>query len=232
MHILKDKRTLVLFILAGFFVANTIVAEMIGSKLISFGGPFINGVSLVLWPFVFILTDILNEYYGKEVVRKLSFITVGLIAYVFIVLFVAIRIPAVEISPAKDPAFLNVFGQSMYMIVASIIAFITSQLIDSFMFWIIRKRTGERMLWLRSTGSTLISQLVDTFIVQLIAFVVPGVWTMSEFAKNASFAYGLKILIAIALIPLIWLLHKVLDNYFGEKLAHEIIDKTAEESMK
>ncbi len=232
MHILKDKKVLVLFILSGFFIANTIVAEMIGSKLISFGGPFINGVSLVLWPFVFILTDILNEYYGKEVVRKLSFITVGLIAFVFVVLFVAIRIPAVDISPAKDSAFQNVFGQSMYMIVASIIAFVVSQLVDSFMFWIIRKRTGGKMMWLRSTGSTLVSQLIDTFIVQLIAFVVPGVWTMSEFARNASFAYGLKMLIAVCLIPLIWLLHKVLDNYFGDAEAHKIIEKTAEESLK
>ncbi|MDP2387854.1 MAG: queuosine precursor transporter [Bacteroidota bacterium] len=232
MHILKDKKVLVLIILSGFFIANTIVAEMIGSKLISFGGPFVNGVSLVLWPFVFILTDILNEYYGKEVVRRLSFITVGLIAFVFVVLFIAIRIPAVDISPAKDSAFQNVFGQSMFMIVASIIAFVISQLVDSFMFWFIRKRTGEKMLWLRSTGSTFISQLIDTFIVQFIAFVIPGYWSMSEFAKNAAFAYGLKILIALSLIPLIWLLHKVLDNYFGDAEAHRIIEKTAEESLK
>ncbi|HEY1039370.1 MAG TPA: queuosine precursor transporter [Bacteroidia bacterium] len=232
MHILKDKKTLVLFILAGFFVANTIVAEMIGSKLIHFGGPFVNAVSLVLWPFVFVLTDILNEYYGKEVVRRLSFITVGLIGFVFIVLFVAIRIPAVEFSPAKDEAFRNVFGQSMYMIFASITAFIVSQLVDSFMFWIIRKKTGEKMMWLRSTGSTFVSQLIDTFIVQFIAFVIPGVWTMSDFATNASFAYVLKMIIAVCLIPLIWLLHKVLDKYFGEAEAQKIIEKTAEESLK
>lgn len=231
MHLLKDKKSFVLFILAGFFIANALVAEMIGSKLIHFGGPFVNGVSLVLWPFVFILTDILNEYYGKEVVRKLTFITVGLIAYVFLILFVAIRIPAVEFSPIKDGAFNNVFGQSMYMIIASLIAFVASQMIDSFVFWLIRKRTGSKFMWLRATSSTFVSQLIDTFIVQFMAFVLPGYWTYSEFATNASFAYILKIIIAIILIPLILLLHKILDSYFGEEEAEKMIDKTAHESF-
>lgn len=231
MQILRDKRTFVLFILSGFFIANTIVAEMIGSKLISFGGPFVNGVSLVLWPFVFILTDILNEYYGKEVVRKLTFITVGLIIYVFVVLYIAIQIPSVDFSPVKDKDFQTVFGQSMYMIIASLIAFVTSQLVDSFVFWVVRKRTGSKALWLRATSSTVVSQLIDTFIVQFIAFVIPGIWTYNDLLRNASFAYGLKIMIAILLIPLIWILHKALDTYFGEEEAKKIIDKTAKESL-
>ncbi|MES2588134.1 MAG: queuosine precursor transporter [Bacteroidota bacterium] len=232
MDILKDKKTFVLFILSGFFITNTIVAEMIGSKLISFGGPFINGTSLVLWPFVFLLTDILNEYYGKEVVRKLTFITVGLISYVFIVLFIAMKIPSVDFSPVSDENFNKVFGSSMYMIIASLIAFITSQLVDSFVFWLVRKRTGNKFMWLRATSSTVVSQLIDTFIVQYVAFVLPGVWTYSEFATNASFAYILKIILALCLIPLILILHKFLDNYFGLKEAKEMIDKTAQESLK
>lgn len=232
MHILQNKKTLVLFILSGFFITNAIVAEMIGSKLISYGGPFVNSIGLILWPFIFILTDILNEYYGKEVVRRLSFITVGLIAYVFIILLIATQIKAVDFSPAKDEAFTNIFGQSMYMIIASIIAFITSQLVDSFMFWIIRKRTGSKMMWLRSTGSTVVSQLIDTFLIQFIAFVIPGVWTMQDFLKNAAFGYTLKIIIAVCLIPIIFILHKALDKYFGEKEAEKIIEKSAEESLE
>jgi len=231
MHILQNKKTLVLFILSGFFITNAIVAEMIGSKLINYGGPFVNSIGLILWPSIFILTDILNEYYGKEVVRRLSFITVGLIAYVFIILLIATQIKAVDFSPAKDSAFKNIFGQSMYMIVASIIAFITSQLVDSFMFWIIRKKTGSKMMWLRSTGSTVVSQLIDTFLIQFIAFVIPGVWTMQEFIKNATFGYTLKIIIALCLIPLIFLIHKLLDKYFGEKESEKIIEKTAKESI-
>lgn len=231
MHILKDKRNLVLFILSGFFITNAIVAEMIGSKLINFGGPFVNSIGLILWPFVFLLTDILNEYYGKEVVRRLSFITVGLIAYVFLILLVATNIKAIDGSPATDASFKNIFGQGMLMIVASIIAFITSQLLDSFIFWLIRKRTGEKLMWLRSTASTFVSQLIDTFLIQFIAFVIPGVWTMDQFMRNAAFGYGLKVIIAIILIPLIMLLHKLLDSYFGKQKAHEIIEKSAHESL-
>jgi uncharacterized integral membrane protein (TIGR00697 family) len=232
MNSLKSKKTTILILLSGFFITNTIVAEMIGSKLISFGGPFVNSVGLVLWPFVFILTDILNEYYGKEFVRKLTFITVGLISYIFFILFIALKIPAVDFSPTTDASFNNVFGQSMFMIVASLIAFIVSQLIDSFVFWFVRKRTGNKSLWLRATASTLVSQLIDTFIVQIIAFVIPGVWTFSQFLQNASFAYLLKVLIAISLIPIIWILHKALDKYFGEKEAEKIIEETAQESLK
>jgi uncharacterized integral membrane protein (TIGR00697 family) len=100
------------------------------------------------------------------------------------------------------------------------------------MFWIIRKKTGSKMMWLRSTGSTVVSQLIDTFLIQFIAFVIPGVWTMQEFMKNAAFGYTLKIIIAVCLIPLIFILHKALDNYFGEKESEKIIEKTAEESLK
>jgi hypothetical protein len=232
MHILKDKKTFVLFILSGFFIANTVVAEMIGSKLINFGGPFVNSVGLILWPFVFLLTDILNEYYGKEVVRRLSFVTVGLIGYVYLVLLVTRSIPAIEGSPVKDVSYNNVFGSGMYMIIASIIAFIISQLLDSFMFWVIRKQTGEKMMWLRSTGSTLVSQLIDTFLIQFIAFVIPGYWTLQEFFRNAAFGYCLKVILALLLIPAIWALHKILDKYFGEGRAHKIIEKSAEESIR
>jgi len=232
MHILKNKKTLVLFILSGFFITNTIVAEMIGSKLIHYGGPFVNSIGLILWPFVFILTDILNEYYGKEVVKRLTYITVGLITYVFFILMIATRIKAVDYSPANDSSFSNIFGQSMFMIIASIIAFVISQLVDSLVFWIIRKRTGSKMMWLRSTGSTIISQLIDTFLIQFIAFVIPGIWTMNEFIKNAAFGYTLKIIIAICLIPLILILHKILDNYFGEEVAEKIIENTAKESIE
>ncbi|MCD6065290.1 MAG: putative transrane protein of unknown function [Bacteroidetes bacterium] len=232
MHILKDKKVFVLFILSGFFIANTVVAEMIGSKLINFGGPFVNSVGLILWPFVFILTDILNEYYGKEVVRRLTFVTVGLIGYVFLILAVTRGIPAIPGSPVQDAAYSNVFGSGMYMIIASIIAFIVSQLLDSFVFWIIRQRTGEKMMWLRSTGSTFVSQLIDTFLIQFIAFVIPGVWTIQEFLRNAAFGYALKVIIAVLLIPLILILHKLLDTYFGEGRAQKIIEKSAEESLR
>lgn len=228
---LNNRKDIVFLILAGFFITNAIVAELIGGKLVTFFGTFTQSIGIVLWPVVFVVTDLVNEYYGKKGVRRLSFITVGLIAFTFIVLFICMSIPATDFSPVSDTDFKKVFGQSMYIIVGSICAFIVSQLVDSTIFWMLRERTGKNMIWLRSTGSTVISQLVDTFIVQFIAFVVPGVWTMSEFVKNASFGYVFKLLVAVAIIPVIYLVHFLIDKYLGEKVSHDLIKETAEENL-
>src|SRR5688572_22916065 len=171
--IFNTKREILYVALAGFFITNAIVAEMIGGKLIDIGknfseGTYIMSIGILLWPVVFLTTDLMNEYFGKKAVRRLSFITASLVLYVFFVLWMAMKVKAIPDSPVNDTSFHNVFGQSRWIIIGSIIAFITSQLIDVFMFWFIRKQTGGKMLWLRATGSTVISQLFDTFIVGAI----------------------------------------------------------------
>lgn len=203
----NKRKDLVFIILAGFFVTNAIIAELIGGKLIQFFGLFTQSLGIIMWPVVFVLTDLINEHYGKKGVRRLTYITVGLIAYMFILISIGIKIPAVGFSPVDDKTFETVFGQSQWIIVGSIIAFFTSQLVDVYLFWVFRNRTGNRMIWLRATGSTVVSQLVDTFVVQFIAFVVPGKWSLNDFLVNSTWGYSFKLLIAIALIPLIYIGH-------------------------
>jgi uncharacterized integral membrane protein (TIGR00697 family) len=207
---IKNKRDFIFILLGGFFITNAVVAELIGGKLIRFFDLFTQSIGIILWPVVFLLTDLMNEYYGKEGVKRLTYITVILIAYVYIVISLGIRIPAVTGSPVSDSEFQNVFGQSQWIIIGSITAFLISQLTDITVFWIIRKYTGSKWIWLRATGSTLISQLIDTFVVQFIAFVVPGKWTLNELMVNASAGYVFKIITAFALIPFIYLGHYVL----------------------
>lgn len=226
-----NKKDIVFLILAGFFITNAIVAELIGGKLVTFFGTFTQSIGIVMWPVVFIVTDLVNEYYGQKGVRKLSYITVGLIGFTFLTLFVCMRIPATSFSPVSDKSFLEVFGQSSRIIIASICAFLVSQLVDSSIFWLLRAKTGKGMIWLRSTGSTVISQLIDTFIVQFGAFVLPGVWTMREFGVNASYGYAFKLLVAVAIIPLIYLLHYLIDRYLGEDASHNLIKQTAEKEL-
>lgn len=227
----KSKRDFVFIIMAGIFITNAVVAELIGGKLIQIG-PFIMSIGIIPWPVVFLTTDLINEYYGKTGVRKLSMITASLIAYAFIILFVAIKIPAaVGISTVTDEQFFAVFGQSMWIIVGSIIAFLTSQFVDVFIFWILRDKTGGKMIWLRSTGSTVISQLIDTFVVLGIAFWLPGKMTTDVFINAALTGYTFKLVIAVALTPMIYLGHSVVDKYLGEEEAQEIIKHTAEESL-
>lgn len=214
---LKTKKEFVFIILSGIFITNAIVAELIGGKLIQIG-PFVMSIGILPWPVVFLTTDLINEYFGETGVKKLSLITACLIAYAFVILFFAINIPAaVGISPVNDNQFYAVFGQSMWIIVGSIIAFMVSQLIDVSIFWFFKKRTGEQKIWLRTTGSTIISQLFDSFIVLGIAFWLPGKINFDTFITSALTGYVFKLTIAILLTPLIYLCHHIIKKYLSEE---------------
>jgi len=213
----KTKKEIVFVILAGIFITNAVVAELIGGKLIQIG-PFVMSVGILPWPLVFLTTDLINEYFGEKGVKKLSIITACLIAYAFIILLLAISIPAAKgISPVNDPQFQAVFGQSLWIIVGSIVAFLTSQLIDVSVFWFFKKRTGEQKIWLRTTGSTVISQLFDSFIVLGIAFWLPGKITFDVFISSALTGYVFKLLVAILLTPLIYMGHHLIKKYITEE---------------
>lgn len=227
----KTKKELVFIILSGIFITNAIVAELIGSKLI-FLGSFVMSVGILPWPVVFLATDLINEYYGKSGVRKLSLITASLIAYAFIILFFAMKVPAAKgISAVTDEQFTAVFGQSMWIIVGSIVAFLVSQLIDVSIFWLLRDKTGGKMIWLRSTGSTIISQLVDTFVVAGIGFWLPGKVDTATYINMALTGYVIKLMIAVALTPMIYVGHSAVKKYLGDEDAQDIIKHTAEESL-
>jgi uncharacterized integral membrane protein (TIGR00697 family) len=213
----QNKKDIVYVILAGIFITNAVVAELIGGKLITvFGVPM--SVGILPWPIVFVTTDLINDYFGEKGVRKLSLITASLIAYTFVILFIAMRIPAMSGDKlVTDNQFNGVFGQSMWIIVGSITAFMVSQLIDVSIFHFVKKRTGGKMIWLRSTGSTLISQLFDSFIVLGIAFWMTGKMTTAVFIASALTGYFVKMIIAIVLTPLIYLGHSLIEKYIHSK---------------
>lgn len=212
----KTKKELVFVILAGIFITNAVVAELIGGKLIQIG-PFVMSIGILPWPIVFLTTDLINEYFGEKGVKKLSIITACLIAYAFIILLLAITIPAAKgISPVNDEQFQAVFGQSMWIIVGSIIAFLVSQLIDVTVFWFFKKKTGNQKIWLRTTGSTIISQLFDSFIVLGIAFWLPGKINFNTFISSALTGYTFKLCVAVVLTPLIYLGHYLIKKYLAE----------------
>ncbi|MGZ4035371.1 MAG: queuosine precursor transporter [Bacteroidia bacterium] len=227
----KSKREMVFIIMAGIFITNAVVAELIGGKLI-YMGPFIMSVGIIPWPVVFISTDLINEYYGRVGVRKLSIITASLIAYAFIILYFAIKIPAAKgISTVTDDQFYSVFGQSMWIIVGSLVAFLVSQFVDVSIFWMLRDKTGGKMIWLRSTGSTIISQLIDTFIVGGIGFWLPGKVNTATYLNMSMTGYTVKLLLAVVLTPLIYIGHTAIEKYLGDEQSHNMIRHTAEESL-
>jgi uncharacterized integral membrane protein (TIGR00697 family) len=229
--IFNSKKEILFVTLAGFFITNAIVAEMIGGKLIEIG-PFKFSMGIMPWPVVFLSTDLINEYFGKKGVQRLSIITACLIGYSFILLYSGMSIPAASFSPVQDKEFSIVFGQSMWIIAGSITAFLVSQVLDVFVFWFFRTLTGEKHLWLRATGSTAVSQLVDSFIVLGIGFLLPGKISLANFINVGLTNYTGKLIIAVALTPLIYAGHFLIDRYIGVGESHKMIDETAKEVVK
>lgn len=224
------SRKLWLFVfLVGLFITNAVTAELISNKLItipisfSIGnfnfGPFTTIIGILPWPVVFIITDLLNEFYGEKAVRRISWITAILIAYCFIIVGLSMQIPALEIPGSNlsdNVSYNKVFGQAQMVIVGSIVAFLVSQLLDAYIFQYIKRKTGDKYIWLRSTGSTLFSQLIDSYIVLFIGFVLPGSLSFTDYINIAPTNYVLKIVIAFALTPLIYFGHYLVKKYLNE----------------
>ncbi|MEZ4884639.1 MAG: queuosine precursor transporter [Chitinophagales bacterium] len=246
--ILQRKDGLLFVILAGFFIANALIAEFIGVKIFAledtlgvspfnwnlFGqsGSLNLSAGVLLWPVVFVMTDIINEYFGKRGIQILSFLAVGLISYSFLMVYASITlVPAdwwlgsMEANgvPDMQAAFSNVFGQGMWIIVGSLIAFLIGQIVDVMIFHRIKKITGENKIWLRATGSTLVSQFIDSFVVLYIAFVLgPQQWSIGLFLAVGCVNYSYKFLMAIVLTPVIYFGHYLIEGYLGTELAHKM----------
>lgn len=224
---LHSRRDIIFIILAGFFITNAVVAEMIGGKLIQVG-PFVMSIGIIPWPVVFLTTDLINEHFGKKGVRRLSMLTALLIAYAFVLLFIAMNTNAASFSPVQNGPFSTVFGQSQWIIIGSITAFLVSQLVDVAVFWYFRNATKGKQIWLRATGSTAVSQLIDTFIVAGIGFWLPGKVTFGQYFNMAATGYAAKLIIAICLTPLIYLGHALVSSYLKKgELINEMDDESA-----
>ena len=226
---IQTRRDIVYLALAGFFVTNAILGEVTGGKLFTFG-VFTLSIGVIPWPVVFIATDLINEYFGREGVKRLTFMTIALIVYAFVVLFLAMQVPAASFSPVTDAQFQAVFGQSLWIIVGSVTAFALSQLVDVGVFWLVRHRTGGRFLWMRATGSTVVSQLIDSIVIIGIAFWLPGKVKTAEFLQVAASNYSFKLLIALGTTPLLYAGHAAIDRFLGVEVAHHLIEQSAKAS--
>jgi queuosine precursor transporter len=244
-----DKKAKLFIILGGFFITNAIIAEFIGIKIFSLEKtlgftPFnfkILGYDklsfqltcgVLLWPFVFIMTDIINEYYGKKGVRILSYIAASMITYAFLMVYLAIKTTPADwwISSGNNNnisdmqlAYQAIFGQGLWIIVGSLSAFLVGQLIDVWVFHFIKKKSGNKYLWLRSTGSTIVSQFFDSFIVLFIAFYIGNDWSLKLVMAICIMNYLYKFVIAILLTPLLYILHHYINLYLGQEQAQEMI---------
>ena len=243
LNVEEEKKLNNIFIfLSGIFVTNAILAEILGTKIFDFSfiKDFNLSVGVLIWPVVFITTDIINEYFGKKGGKKISYFTVILILYVFIVIFIATNLkPAnfwLEVNKIDSAgndfninyAYNSIFIQSSGIIIGSIIAFLVAQILDVHVFQKIKKITGEKFIWLRATGSTLISQFIDSFLILFIAFYLltpeDKSWSLNEVFLVGKDNYLFKFMVAILITPLIYLGHFIIDKYLGKSLAKKCKD--------
>ena len=233
----QNKRNNIFFILSGIFITNAIIAEILGTKIFEFDFilNFNMSVGVIIWPVVFITTDIINEYFGKKGIKKISYFTILLIIYVFIIIYMSTKLTPnnywLNINSVDnhgnpfniDYAYNIIFLQSTGIIIGSIIAFLIAQILDVIVFHKLKRMTKGKFIWLRATGSTLISQFIDSFVVLFIAFylLAPNdkVWSLSQVFSVGFDNYTFKFIIAILITPLIYLVHYLIDNYMGEALA-------------
>ncbi|MGC8864601.1 MAG: queuosine precursor transporter [Bacteroidales bacterium] len=248
----QRKSALLFVFLSAIFLTHAMVAEFIGVKIFSvaqllfseetqawlvshLGLDFNMSVGVLIWPFVFVFSDILNEYFGRKGVRFVSFLTAGLLAYGFFVVWLGTLLPPAgfwlqlnSADPSGNPFDINyayraIFLQGVGITIGSLTAFLISQLIDVSTFIYIRRLTGHRWLWLRATGSTVISQLIDTFVILTIAFYLFGNWSLDQVIRVAIVQYFYKIVLAIALTPLLYVIHYLVDAWLGKEESARLI---------
>ena len=255
-----EKKQRLFLVLGSFFLANAIIAEFVGVKIFSleqslgfspaklmfFGHElsFNMTAGALLWPFVFIMTDIINEYFGKKGVRTYTYISAVMICYAYAAVWLSMEsVPATFWIEKKldngtlnmDMAFDNVFGQGLWIIIGSLVAFLIGQLVDVMVFHRLKRLTGSSKIWLRATGSTVVSQLVDSFVVIFIAFYIgklntPDQWPLSLVLAISVVNYLYKVFMALALTPLLYLGHAIIDWYLGKELAHEMTEQAHHEN--
>ncbi|NQX38643.1 hypothetical protein SAMN05421820_101673 [Pedobacter steynii] len=247
----KTKESRLLLVLGSFFVANAILSEFIGVKIFTVEGTlgikqfdinllgvpnlsFNMSAGVLTWPLIFIMTDIINEYFGVRQVRFLSILTAVLIAYAFFIVGAAMQLTPSDFWVNQNiqghqlnmnAAFAGIFGQGMWIIVGSIIAFLIGQIADVLIFHKIKKVTGDKALWLRATGSTVVSQCIDSFVVIFIAFYLNPQyhWSWQMVAAIGLVNYTYKFIVAILMTPILYLVHGIIDGYLGKDLAQRMI---------
>jgi uncharacterized integral membrane protein (TIGR00697 family) len=245
---MKEKSTRLFYILGAFFIANALLAEFIGVKIFSLEKTFnfspadlnIFGFDLsfnltagvLLWPVVFIMTDIINEYYGKRGVRFVSFTAAALILYAFLMVFLSMGLTPADFwiqretaygTVNMDMAFNTIFGQGLWIIFGSLTAFLIGQLVDVTVFHFFKSKTGNSKIWLRATGSTLVSQFMDSFVVLFIAFYLGAGWDIKLVIAIGIVNYMYKFTIAVVLTPLLYIIHYFIDVYLGKEAAEELM---------
>ena len=245
---LVAREQVLAYALCALFVGFFVAAEVLGGKLFRFtffglgpddlglgdGTEFAATAGILAFPLTFVMTDIVNEYYGRPIVRLFTWIGIGVNLLLQPVIRAAIAVPAISFTPGisdqdMQRGFEIAFGQTTSIVVASLCAFALAQWLDVQVFTWLRRATGGKYLWLRAQGSTIVSQVADTFVVIFLAFVlIPRFtggepWTVANAASVSLTNYVYKFVLAVGITPVLYLVHSAVDAYLGKEAAEALV---------
>ena len=202
--------------LVSLFAANTL-----GSKLM----PFIWGsnlsVSVFYFPFVFLMTDVIGEVYGKKIAK--FFVLAGFVATLLFIgySFLSLAMPWSPVSGWLTESYDTVFGMSIRIAIASVIAFVIAEYQDVISFFFFKEKIKQAHFWFRSFLSNVWSQFLDTVIFMVIAFA--GVYPWPTLVSIILSWWLFKIVMGLLYTPLayggIWLLKEKITPTDGGKTA-------------
>jgi len=245
---LVAREQVLAYVLCALFVGFFVAAEVLGGKLFRFTffglGPddlglgtsteFAATAGILAFPLTFVMTDIVNEYFGRPIVRLFTWIAIAVNLLLQPVIRLAIVVPAISFTPGisdddMQRGFQVAFGQTTSIVFASLCAFALAQWLDVQVFTWLRRKTGGKWLWLRSQGSTVVSQMIDTVAVIYLAFVViPRVtgsqpWSLADAFSVSMTNYVYKFVIAVGSTPVLYLVHGAVDRYLGKETAEALV---------
>lgn len=202
------RREIVFIVLSGFFLGTLAVLNILGIsrqidlsfRIFGHSVPFIVFIGVLPYPITFLCTDFISELYGRERANFVVWVGLGLNIWVLFILWIGGILPPrpelISGVPAPldhDFSFYQIRKWTFGATIASMLAYLTAQFIDVYLFHYIRKATRGKMLWLRNNGSTLTSQMVDSLAVVTITYLyAPGAIKLSP---GETVVHGLIILI-------------------------------------
>ena len=231
--------------LAAVFVSCLLLGDIVGGKTLETPlGPI--SVGILPFPVTFLLTDVVNDFYGRRGARFLTFVGFWMAILAWVVLQLSTALPADESTYFTQAEFVKVFGGSAQLFVASIVAYLIGQMLDIHVFQFWKALTASRHLWLRATGSTVLSQAVDTVVINAIF------WNWSAAGDPTSFLgrmaaserwgwisakigreYVIKLVVAVLLTPVVYALHGAIVRLLGiHPEPHEPRSAPAEEATR
>ncbi len=193
-------------VLAGIFVTCLVLGDVTGGKAFATPvGPV--SVGMILFPVTFLLTDVINDFYGKRGARFITGVGAAMATLAYVALVITTTLPTDPESYFLEGEYAKIFGGSSKLFIASILAYLIGQILDIQVFHFWKRITRGKHLWLRATGSTLLSQLVDTAVINVVFWGGVADKTPAWIAAKIVREYLIKVLVAVLLTPVVYALH-------------------------